>query len=109
MRPIRTDFALSLCESEECVVTSSRAKSTEANQNSQLTSLIELRDLERGGGVINDPPPTPVLSEGSEQSAKSSFDEIGKIWLHIHSRMCMYGHILRILVFFYEITICAEF
>ena len=85
MRPIRTDSAFSLCESEECVVTSSQAKSAEANRNSQLASLIELCDLERGGIVINDPPPTPVLSEGSEQSAKSSFDEIGKIWLHIHS------------------------
>ena len=86
MRPIRTDSVLSLCEREECVVTSSRAKSTEANQNSQLASLIELCDLERGGVVINDPPPTPVLSERSEPSAKSSFDEIGKIWLHTHSR-----------------------
>ena len=85
MRPIRTDFALSLYESEECVVTSSRAKSAEANQNSQLASLIQLWDFEQGAVVINDPPPTPVLSEGSEQSAKSSFDEIGKIWLHVHS------------------------
>ena len=85
MRPIRTDFALSLCESEECVVTSSRAKSAEANQNSQLASLIELCDFERGGVVINDPPPTSVLSKGSGPSAKSSFDEIGKIWLHTHT------------------------
>ena len=53
MRPIRTDSALLLCESEECVVTSSRAKSADANQNSQLASLIELCDLEQGGVVIN--------------------------------------------------------
>ena len=89
MRPIRIDSVLSLCEREECVVTSSRAGSTEANQNSQLASLIELCDLERGGVVINDPPPTPVLSERSEPSAKSSFDEIGKIWLHIHSNLAI--------------------
>ena len=86
MRPIRTDFVLSLSESEECVATSSRVKLTEANQNSQLVSLIELCDLERGGVVINDPPPTPVLPDRSEPSAKSSVDEIGKIWLDTHSR-----------------------
>ena len=84
MRPIRTDSALSLCESEDCLVTSSLAKSAEANQNRQLASLIELCDLEQGGVVINDPPATPVLSEGSEPSANTCFDEIGKIWLHIH-------------------------
>ena len=89
MRPIRIDSVLSLCEREECVVTSSRAGSTEANQNSQLASLIELCDLEREGVVINDPPPTLVLSERSEPSAKSSFDEIGKIWLHIHSNLAI--------------------
>ena len=86
MRPIRIDLVLFLCERDERVVTSLPRKSERANQNRQLVSPIELCDLERGGVVINDPPPTPVLSEGSEPSAKTSFDEIGKIWLHTHSR-----------------------
>ena len=61
------------------ISTSSQAKSADANRNSQLAWLIELCDLERGGVVINDPPPTPVLSEGSETSATTCCDKIGKI------------------------------
>ena len=64
-------------------MTSSLAKLAEANQKRQLASLIELCDLEKGGVVINDPPPAPVLSEGSEplsrllmKSEKSDYTHI---------------------------------
>ena len=77
-------------------MTSSLPKSAVANQKRKLALLIELCDLEREGvviydppptlmsgcdlergpsggrGVINDPPPTPLLSEGSETSAITS-------------------------------------
>ena len=68
----------SLLESAELHVTTKKKKR-------QLAWPVGLCDLEQGGVVINDAPPTPLLSEASETSAIASFNEIGKIWLHTYS------------------------
>ena len=63
---------VSVCVTCERNVTStSTAMLTEAHQNCQLTHFAdEWCDLERGpsegGVVINDPPPTSLLTNGSE-------------------------------------------